>query len=126
MSIEIYRNLAYECYSLRDNGVVKLHPKRVIVENARLAVQPAGNRKVRETRQKNVHAFVRTDSMDNISAVNNWFLESIGEWREAIPIFYNPYKHTSFIDAQGRKVTSADRVLLDVDFRMYAINPKGS
>lgn len=64
MTYEIYWNTHRDLFSVRQNGRVVGHAHSVNAFNARFVVQPAGQRKVRETGKKTVHAFVRTDELE--------------------------------------------------------------
>ena len=62
--VEVYRNLNFGCFSVRalggkHKGLVIDHVIQITLENAEFVVQPAGNRRVRDEKRKNVHAFVR-------------------------------------------------------------------
>ena len=106
MKVEVYRNLHKKCYSVRFNGKVIKHIDSLIINNPTFAVQPAGNRKVRETGRKNVHAFIRgdwDDSYREFSAFNTL----------PYAISYNPYEHTTFINRHnGEPIYKADCALL--------------
>lgn len=81
-------------------------------------VSLAGNARVRKTRKKNVHAFVRG------------FVSSAKEAREKIrpsenpeykEVFYNPYNHTSFVDGLGNAISYAEWVDLDLRYDVHPV-----
>lgn len=109
MRVEAYRNLRRNAYSVRalegrDKGRVILHKERLKVVDADLIVQEAGNRKVRETGQKNVHAFVRGEMAIGDDAV-------VPEGSNRMS--YNPYENVSFVDSDtGMEIGYARSVYL--------------
>ena len=64
MSYDIYWNKHRNLFSVRRNGRVVGHVQSVNAFNASFVVQPAGQRKVRETGTKTVHAFIRTNELE--------------------------------------------------------------
>lgn len=85
MKVDVYWNLHKKMWSVRHKGLVISHSKTVFVSNVKFVVQPAGNAKVRKTRRKNVHAFIRGELESEL------MVENMKKVR------YNPYEHTSFI-----------------------------
>ena len=104
MRVEIYWNLHKKMYSVRNlkTGRVIAHTYEAIILQPEFVVRQAGNRKVRETGVKNVHAFVRgklygLDAdviMSNIPDHMMW---------DMYYVTYNPYKYTSFVDVDDKK-----------------------
>tara|TARA_R100001594_G_scaffold137505_1_gene180601 strand:- start:57 stop:431 length:375 start_codon:yes stop_codon:yes gene_type:complete len=100
MRVEVYRNLHKQLWSVR--ALEGPHKGRVIARCAELVihgptfhVQPAGREKVRKTRRKNVHAFVRGVFDEGIAT------SKLGGYA----ITYNPYRHDTFVLARdGRDV----------------------
>jgi len=90
MRVEIYWNLHKKMYSVRDakTGRVVAHTYQSTIKDAEFVVRQSGNRKVRETGVKNVHAFVRGELRDLDITDEAW------DWDR---ITYNPYKYTSFV-----------------------------
>ena len=81
----------------RKKGRLICHSSVLMLVDAKFIVQPAGNKRVRAEKQKNVHAFIEGD----------WFelpkrssVEMMGK------VEYNPYSHTRFVLAHdGQEVT---------------------
>jgi hypothetical protein len=95
MKTEIYRNLHKKCFSVRQNGRVVGHlmddpTEHVLLENVRFAVQPAGHAKVLREQKKNVHAFVRGDTVSPYSS----YIPDLHEFNKEIA--YNPYVASFF------------------------------
>jgi len=103
MRVDVYRNLNDDCLSIksRESGIrygqVVSHEQKVHIQEPEFVVQPAGRQRARETRVRNVHAFVR------------------GEWdeREKVlcgePVTYNPFKYDYFVHAETKEpVASAE------------------
>ena len=99
MRVQVYWNYHKKKWSVvalegEDKGRVITHADVVMVEDAKLAVQPRGNEKVREEGKKNVHAFVRGQwaSQDEV-IYPKWLTQD--EVKRGIK--YNPYKYESFV-----------------------------
>ena len=120
---DVYRNLHTDTWSLvdRESGKVAAHPAEAIIMDARLIVQPAGNAKVRKTKKKLVHAYVRgwRGSFDELQDLNIKALD------KGVKITYNPYQHTSFVVAEtNTPIQAADWVYLASDKTVWAFNPR--
>jgi hypothetical protein len=61
-SIDVYRNLTRNNYSIRYKGHVIDHAASLWVTRPTFVVSQAGNERVRCTGQKNVHAYVRGEN----------------------------------------------------------------
>jgi hypothetical protein len=95
MKVEVYWNIRKKCYSVRHKGKVIAHVPFVTLKNVRWVVQPAGRRRVRREKQKNVHAFARGTWLygnDELELTNQKL-----RLTKRQPIMYNPYHHTSFV-----------------------------
>ena len=89
--VQVYRNLTKQCYSVQQNGIVVAYTNSVMLEGVTFIVRPAGNKKVRDTGRKNVHAFVKGLIVED-SGIK---LPRLG--------YYNPYKYDSFIDLKSKR-----------------------
>ena len=107
--VRVYWNLHRDCYSVLDwqsrskkKGKLIAHTSHLMLEDAKFIVQPSGNKRVREEKQKNVHAFIE----------GNWYeLPERGSWSVIGKVRYDPYKNTEFVlDYDGQKVTKASEV----------------
>lgn len=121
MRVEVFKHLpkskkmGFPVYSVRcidrgypkDFGRVVTHTTEVYVANARPAVQPAGQRKVRETGVKNVHAFIRGD------LVGAWQAVAGLQWED---VTYNPKRDDTFVlRSNGAEFTGSWLVELGPD-----------
>jgi len=117
---QVYFNLHKRCFSVQQGGKVYAHADGVLLENVRFNVSKAGQRKVRETGRKNVHARVSGYPGDYDSVIvgielvsfirmNAENLKAVG-WHTAT---YNPYKNDTFVDAvTGNALHDASKVLM--------------
>ena len=88
----------------RKKGRLICHSSGLMLVDAKFIVQPAGNKRVRAEKQKNVHAFIEGD----------WFelpkrssVEMMGK------VAYNPYSDTRFIlSHDGQEVMEASEAHL--------------
>jgi len=129
---QVYFNLHKRCFSVQQGGKVYAHADGVMLENVRFNVSKAGQRKVRETGRKNVHARVTGYPAPNIGInhpasaqgedtvllstqvvnfcrdENEYFIAR--GWHKAT---YNPYKNDTFVDAvTGEALHDASKVLM--------------
>lgn len=95
--IEVYRNLHKDCWSVRQDGIVRFHCNTIYLKDCAFVVQPAGRAKVLREKKKNVHAFVR----GYLCGEQGGFPFC---WDD---IYYNPYKADSFVDFEGNPVYEA-------------------
>ncbi len=118
---QVYFNLHKSCFSVQQSGKVYAHADGVLLENVRFNVSKAGQRKVRETGRKNVHARVTGYPPSDTEGVtlspelvrfcreDIESLKAVG-WHTAT---YNPYKNDTFVDAvTGRELHDARKVLM--------------
>lgn len=114
LNVEVYRNLHRNCYSVRAHGSVIGYVSDVTLLDPRFVVQPAGRDRVRLTGHKNVHAMVRGIVLPGAA-------RRVPE--TATEVRYDPYRFDTFVTTAGDSVTTAARVTLTQDFRMYADQP---
>lgn len=146
MKVEVYFNLHNQLWSVRalsgrDKGRVIGHASKVMIRDARFAVQAAGRAKVLEERRKNVHAFVRGDlegavwsyaakaktpreSIDFTSWERSDVRYAAHATRHGVGVTYNPYRYATFVDrATEEPVHAAPMVYLTSDRRVLAFDP---
>lgn len=109
---ELYYNLHKQCLSVRvmptpsHYGLPVVHFDSVVMHKVKFAVQPAGRLKVRATKRKNVHAFVRGDLItgqfhDEFPVIGGLLgseSNRIMTDPRMIEVVYNPYKYDWFVD----------------------------
>lgn len=95
----VYKNLHKDCWSIKQNGLVKAHTDNVTLYNVMMKVNQRGRERTIREQRKNVHAGISgylsakffSDVWDDISE------------DELIEITYNPYKYSSFVDKAMKK-----------------------
>lgn len=98
--VYVYRNLHKKCLSVKQGGIVRCHAANVVLNNCEFIVSEAGQRRVRQEKKKNVHAFVKgfvktareadetleefetTKKQQTVVELSDW------GWRS---VYYNPY-----------------------------------
>jgi hypothetical protein len=103
--VRVYRNLHRNCLSIKQ-GVVRCHAPYVFLRDVKFLVNEKIRDRVRETRQKQVHAYVMG------------YLESPIVIGDAVPvsnIFYNPYKNDSFVIDNGERIDYTSYCEIDHD-----------
>jgi len=101
--IEAYKNLHKDCWSVRQDGLVKFHCHTISMKNCLFVVRPAGRAKVLREKKKNVHAFVR----GYLVTSNTVRPEDEAETCIWDNVSYNPYKSANFVDDEGKPVEVA-------------------
>jgi hypothetical protein len=108
-SVEVYRNLHKQCYSIKQDGLVKAHADEISLKKCTFHVNEKGRDRVRKTKRKEVHAWVKG------------FLSKLFDLpMEYNRIHYNPYKTDGFMhrvetgafSATFCEIVQADRVSL--------------
>ena len=93
--VYVYKNLHKDCYSVKQDGLVKLHTHNICLWDASFRVGKKGRERVLNEKRKNVHAgvsgYIDTD----------WNDENYPDNTRSV--IYNPYKYESFVD--GSKET---------------------
>ena len=87
-----YRNLPRQCLSIMQSGKVACPAEKVLMQNFRFIVCRAGQKRVRETKRKNVHAFI--EGYWTPMRLVPW-ASCYGDWVE---LYYNPYTCDGFIN----------------------------
>ena len=99
--VQVYRNLhktledGTKVYSVKnDKGIVEDHVTEIAIAKPLLRVGPKGNKRVRDEKRKNVHAYIQGRRM-RVSVIDDPHTGiPQGQWQK---ITYNPYKHKSFV-----------------------------
>ena len=122
MKADIYRNLHKQTMSVRSReketyGRVLARSNNLLLRNVRFVVNERGRQRVIATKQKNVHAVLRSES--TWVASNDGF-QPASDW---VRITYNPYKAGYFyIAGTGTPVASAKKVRI-IDGKVWAKSP---
>ena len=82
----VYKNLHKDCWSVKQDGLVKAHTEEVRMWDCAFQVNAKGRQKVLDEQRKNVHAGIK-GYIDNDQQVPS-----------GVEVTYNPYKYDSFVD----------------------------
>ena len=85
----VYKNLHKDCWSIKQDGLVKAHTHDLEMWDCAFYVNAKGRAKVLEEKRKNVHAGIK-GYIDNFHGVDPVELNTA--------VTYNPYKYDSFVD----------------------------
>ena len=89
----VYKNLHKDCWSIKQDGLVKAHTHDLEMWDCAFYVNAKGRAKVLETKHKNVHAGIKGYIDDHgVSAIEYPLTK---DWNS---VTYNPYKYDSFVD----------------------------
>ena len=95
----VYKNLHRDCWSIKQDGLVKAHADNVTLYNVDMKVNQKGRERTIREKRKNVHAGI-SGYLSSKFFSNAW--DDIAE-NELTEITYNPYRDKSFIDRGTRK-----------------------
>ena len=90
--VYVYKNLHKNCFSVKQDGLVKLHTDGICLWDASFRVGQKGREKVLKEKRKNVHAGV-SGYIDL-----DWDLQSSPPTKTC-GVIYNPYSHKTFVQA---------------------------
>ncbi len=100
MKVDIYKNLHLSkkmgriMFSIKDRQTGRIAQKQsgaIAISDVKFVVSQSGNIRVRNEKQKNVHAFVRGCIIDSIETTFDG------------TIYYNPYLYDTFVDYMTRE-----------------------
>ena len=83
----VYKNLHKDCWSVKQDGLVKAHADKLEMWDCSFQVNQKGRDKVIKEKRKNVHAGIlgRVDDLGGTVMIGT-------------EVTYNPYKYNSFVD----------------------------
>lgn len=107
--VRVYRNLHKKCYSVKQDGLVKCHADQVTLQEVKFIVSKAGQKRVRDEKKKNVHAYLEGYVVDARQADNivdgkksDTDLEAgLSDWES---VYYNPYECDGFMSTETERV----------------------
>jgi hypothetical protein len=89
-NLHMGRKLGRKVYSVVRSGKVVAHVEQILLTNVEFKVRANGRDKVRQTKRKNVHAFVVGDVVSSAMGIG-------AGGKLAIPTTYNPYEDDHFV-----------------------------
>ncbi len=94
--VYLYRNLNGDekhLYSVKQDGLVVGHTNRMILTDVAFLVSKAGQARVRQTKRKNVHAYIR----GKIAKKGAMGSDGRDAHRWPVKVEYNPYRDREFM-----------------------------
>jgi len=89
----VYKNLHKNCWSIKQDGLVKAHTTELNLYNCAFKISKAGQDRVRKEKRKNVHAGIKgVIKDDTFERVWSDLPEDM-----MVEVTYNPYKNNSFV-----------------------------
>lgn len=106
-----FRNLHHTgvMWSVRHKGLTIMHTPEIILKNCTFPIWKSGQAKVRNTGQKNVHAFVKGEMIVEPTEIYQLYKKLKKSKNYA---YYNPFKNDTFIQSDGNELITANYVLL--------------
>lgn len=115
-----YRNLHKEVWSGMERGRVVCRHKHITLWNVEFRVRPAGARRARAERKKNVHAFAVVNGQSDCDPWCHDF-DDYDIFLGYEEVTYSPFKATHFFRVKdGSKVSTAREVALLANGKMFA------
>lgn len=109
-TVRVYKNLHKDCYSIKQDGLVKAHATELYMSHCAFQVNKKGRERVLAEKSKNVHAYI-------IGYLSHWVM---GSWDAINPpemqerVSYNPYLYETFVRTKTKAPTfSAIQVRAD-------------
>ena len=92
--VEVYKNLHKDCWSVKQDGLVKAHTTEIDLWDCAFQVNANLRQKVLKEKRKNVHAFV----IGYIDCLGQSELSVVDQ-----EVTYNPYKYKTFVNKETEK-----------------------
>jgi 1,2-phenylacetyl-CoA epoxidase PaaB subunit len=90
----VYKNLHKDCWSVKQDGLVKAHATELDLWDCAFRVNKAGRERVLKEKRKNVHAGI-SGYIDHLGMGT---YGSVG-----VAVTYNPYNNETFIEKNSKK-----------------------
>ena len=90
----VYKNLHKDCWSVKQDGLVKAHATEIELWDCAFRVNKAGRERVLKEKRKNVHAGIS----GYIDHLGMGAYGSVG-----VAVTYNPYNNETFIEKDSQK-----------------------
>lgn len=87
-SVFVYKNLHKDCWSVKQDGLVKAHTTELDLWDCHFQVNAEGRKRVLREKRKNVHAGIKG------------YIDCLGQGDLSLieqEVTYNPYKYDSFV-----------------------------
>ena len=106
----IYKNLHKNCWSVKQDGLVKMHTTDLCMYDCSFRVNKKGREKVLKEKRKNVHAGI-SGYIDRPWVMNALAVQT--KFSNLKVATYNPYKHDTFVDdVSGESLFKSERVVV--------------
>ena len=90
-SVFVYKNLHKDCWSVKQDGLVKAHTTELDLWDCHFQVNQSGRERVVKEKRKNVHAGIK----GYIDCLGQSDFSTIDQ-----QVTYNPYKYESFVNKE--------------------------
>jgi hypothetical protein len=102
LKVKLYRNLHKKgvVYSVQHKGKVIAYTSDLILRDVKFVVRKKGQDKVRESKRKNVHAFITGIMLDES------YVSYFGDTQDIA--YYNPYTCDTFVNSEKKPIHTAE------------------
>lgn len=112
--VRVYRNLHKKCFSVKQDGLVRCHAEHVTLQECKFIISKAGQSRVRNDQQKNVHAFIEGFVVDTRGAdlevdgevTDGQLMSGLTNWET---LYYNPYECDGFMNTGQSMIADTAR-----------------
>lgn len=104
--VNVYRNLHKDCWSIRQDGLVKAHANIAHLDSPTFIVRDKARLKVVANNRKEVHAWLKGMLHPNPTSIRAFGDE---KW---IRVRYNPMENETFVTHGGKPISRASRAWL--------------
>jgi len=112
--VRVYRNLHKKCFSIKQDGLVCCHAEHVTLQECKFIISKAGQSRVRNDQQKNVHAFIEgyvvgTNEADlevDGEVTDGQLMSGLTNWET---LYYNPYECDGFMNTGQSMIADTAR-----------------
>ena len=106
--VRVYFNLHKHLFSVQEkvNKVWKVtrHVNFLVLKDVKFKVSEKGRQRVLREKRKSVHAYVYGEELTECEIDSHGYMD----------LYYDPYKHGSFVDRYGNEVESVDFLIMEV------------
>ena len=98
--VRVYKNLHKDCWSIKQDGLVKGHATELYLWDCAFQVNKKGRERVLAEKRKNVHAYVIGYLTEAHNISSNWDAINPPETQERVN--YNPYLYETFVRTETK------------------------
>ena len=112
--VYVYKNLHLGCWSVKQDGLVKMHTTDICLFDCSFRVSQKGRERVLKEKRKNVHAGVSGYIVDRFPTYDEPIYADNFKGAHTIKLArYDPYKYSTFVDNDKKPVHWSSSVRME-------------